>query len=377
MSIDIGKIYKLGFGLMRLPENKDGSTDIDRTSKMVDAYMAQVNGKDGVLPYFDTAYVYGDSEESTGKAIVKRYPRDSYCLAAKLPPWELVSLEDRDRIFNEELARCAVDYFDFYLLHSIEDGSNYEKCEALDCFNWGMRKKTERKIKHFGFSFHGKPELLEKVLQKHPEIEFVQIQLNYADWDNPMVQSGTLYGILRKYNKPIIVMEPVKGGTLANLPGNLDAMLKEHRPNASSASWALRFAASLPGVMTALSGMSDETQMADNLKTFKNFEPLTEQEKKVLDAIIENRKSLPLVECTGCRYCCAGCPQKIRIADIFVLLNDIRMYPDDWRVHNNYSGITGEGTKASDCIACEQCEKICPQHLPVIELLKEAAEKLE
>ena len=238
MSIELNKMPKLGFGLMRLP-TKDGEVDLSRVCTMVDAYMQ------AGLNYFDTAYVYhgGKSETVAREAIVKRYPRDSFYLATKLPAWSIKSAEDRDRIFSEQLERAGVGHFDFYLLHSLEDGYNYDTYERFDCFSWALQKKAEGKITHFGFSFHGSPELLEKVLDLHPEVEFVQIQLNYLDWDNPVVQSGALYEILLRRGIPMIIMEPVKGGTLANLSEDAEAVFRAVRPEASNASWALRYVA--------------------------------------------------------------------------------------------------------------------------------------
>ena len=240
-----------------------------------------------------------------------------------------------------------------------------------------MQKRTEGKIKHFGFSFHGTPELLEKVLDAHPEVEFVQIQLNYLDWNNQLVQSGKLYEILSRRQIPVIVMEPVKGGTLANLEPELLDMFKAARPDASAASWALRFAGSLDGVVTILSGMSTKEQMEDNLNTFENFEPLTEEEKKVIGEVVKKRLDMPLISCTSCRYCCDGCPAKIKIPDVFRALNTVRLYPEDGRPKMFYQGLTADSGKAGDCIACGQCEGVCPQHLPIIELMKEASEKLD
>ena len=361
MSVDLNKMPKLGFGLMRLPE-KDGKVDISRVSDMVDAYM-----KAG-MNYFDTAYVYhgGNSEKAIKEALVKRYPRESFMLATKLPAWCMKNEADRDRIFNEQLERCGL------------DGSNGDIYERLDCFNWGLQKKAEGKIRHFGFSFHGSPAYLIKILDAHPEIEFVQIQLNYADWKNPVVRSGELYEILHSRNIPMIIMEPVKGGTLASLTPELEAMYRAVRPEASIASWALRFVGSLPGVMTILSGMSTEEQMADNIGTFSHFEPLSAEEKELVKKVTAIMLNVPQIGCTSCRYCTPGCPMSISIPDVFRAVNTMSLYGDVFRPKNFYSGIVGQGHgRASDCIGCGQCESVCPQHLPIIDLLKDASAKLD
>ncbi len=371
-AIDLSKMPKLGFGLMRLPE-ADGKIDHEEVCRMADAYIA------AGLNYFDTAYVYhsGLSEVEAREAVVKRYPRDAFMLATKLPGWELKTMEDRDRIFNEQLERAGVEYFDFYLLHSIEEG-NVDTYEKLDCFSWGVSKKKEGKIRHFGFSFHGSPELLERLLNEHPEVEFVQIQLNYLDWNNPVVRSGKLYNILHKRNIPIIVMEPVKGGSLAGLKPELEAKYKAARPDSSIASWALRFVASLPGVMTILSGMTHEDQMMDNISTFTNFEPLSDDERAVVDEVTGIMLDIPLIGCTACRYCCDGCPMNISIPDVFRCVNTMTLYGDQFRPKAFYGGLVNIGKgRASDCIACGQCEGVCPQHLPVISLMKNAAEMLD
>ena len=372
MSVDMNAMPKLGFGLMRLPE-QDGKIDLNEVCHMVDAYMG------AGMNYFDTAYVYhdGQSEVAAKDALVTRYPRESFYLATKLPAWCIKNAEDRDRIFNEQLERAGVTYFDYYLLHSLEDGPNYDTYVKYDCFNWGMQKKAEGKIKHFGFSFHGNPELLEEVLDKHPEVEFVQIQLNYADWNNPVVCSGKLYEILHERNIPMIIMEPVKGGTLANLAPELEAKYKAVRPNASVASWALRFVASLPGVMTILSGMTHEDQMQDNIETFTNFEPLSEEEKAVIDEVTKIMLDIPQIGCTGCKYCCDGCPMKIVIPDVFRTVNTMRLYNEEFRPKAFYRDLVSHSGRASACVGCGQCEGICPQHLPIIKLMKEASELLD
>ena len=373
MSIDTNKMPKLGFGLMRLPKT-DEELDLPQLNKMVDAYMA------AGMNYFDTAYVYhsGDSEKAVKSAITKRYPRKDFMLATKLPAWAMKGPEDRDLIFNEQLERAGVDYFDFYLLHSLEDGSNYDIYEKYDCFTWAMEKKSEGKIKHFGFSYHGSPALLGKVLDKHPETEFVQIQLNYADWENPVVCSGALYDILVERNIPIIVMEPVKGGTLAQLPPELEAKYKAVHPDDSAASWALRFAGSLPGVMTILSGMSTEEQMKDNISTFTDFEPLTSEERQVIDEVRNIMLNVEQIGCTACGYCTDGCPMKIAIPEVFKAMNTMKLYKEEFRPKSFYKSILSLGHgKATDCIQCGQCESVCPQHLPITALLQDASKKLD
>ncbi len=372
MSIDQNTMPKLGFGLMRLPE-KDGVIDHEHVCRMVDRYM-----KSG-MNYFDTAYIYhgGKSETAAREALVKRYPRDSFMIATKLPAWEIKSKEDIERIFNEQLEKTGVDHFDLYLLHSIEDGSNYDTYVKYDCFDWGLKKKAEGKIKHFGFSYHGSPELLEEVLDKHREAEFVQIQLNYLDRTNPVVRSQRLYEILRDRDIPIIVMEPVRGGMLASMAPDIEERFKARQPKRSTASWALRYVGSLPGVMTILSGMSSEEQVEDNINTFTDFEPLADDEFKLIDEVTQEVLSVPQIGCTACRYCCDGCPKKISIPDVFRTVNTLRRYPDDWRSKNFYSQLIKRSSRASDCIGCARCEKVCPQHLNITELMKEAAQILD
>ena len=374
MSIDMNKMPKIGFGLMRLPEN-DGVIDIDKVSKMADSYL------EAGFTYFDTAYVYhgGNSEKAVKEAIVKRHPRDSFTLATKLPAWFIHSLEDRDKLFNEQLDRCGVDFFDFYLLHSIEDGNNYEIYEKYDCFNWGIQKKAEGKIRHFGFSYHGTPELLVQILDKHPEVEFVQIQLNYIDWDNPIVHSGELYKILSERNIPIIVMEPCKGGTLVRIPPEAEALLKACAPEASAASWALRFAAGQPGVIRVLSGMNSLEQVEENCAVFRELRPLSAEENAVIRKVAALLNANTAIPCTACEYCVHGCPMKIAIPQYFALYNSLKRTTGSWssqRVYFNNLVLAGHG-KPGACIKCGRCERACPQHLPIRCYLEEVAGTFE
>ena len=373
MTIDLNRMPKLGFGLMRLPQ-QDGKIDLEQVCRMADAYL------DAGLTYFDTAYVYhgGNSEKIVREVLTKRHPRDSFTVATKLPAWCMKEEADRDRILSEQLERTGLEFFDFYLLHSIEDGDNGETYDRLNCWEWATEKKAQGRIRHFGFSFHGSPEYLEKLLDGHPEAEFVQIQLNYADWENPAVQSGRLYEILRSRGIPIIVMEPVKGGTLAALSPEMEARFKAVRPDASSASWALRFAASLPGVMTVLSGMSNDEQMADNLRTFTRFEPLSAAEKAAVEDVRRIIMSAERIGCTACRYCTDGCPMNIAIPDVFRAVNTMKLYGNESQAKAFYRSLVGQGRgRAADCIGCGQCEGVCPQHLPIIELLKDASARLD
>ena len=372
MSINLEIMPKLGFGLMRLPE-QDGKIDLEQVCQMADAYLS------AGMNYFDTAYVYhsGNSEKIVKEALVKRHPRERFMVATKLPAWCMKDKEDRDRIFAEQLERCGLDYFDFYLLHSVEDG-NGDTYERLDCYNWAKQKKAEGRIRHFGFSFHGSPEYLEKTLDAHPEVEFVQIQLNYADWENPVVRSGQLYEILHRRNIPMIIMEPVKGGTLAKLTPDLEERFRAVRPEKSIASWALRFVGSLPGVMTILSGMSTPEQMSDNLQTFAHFEPLSDAEKATVEDVRKIMMSVEQIGCTACRYCTDGCPMNIAIPDVFRAVNTMKLYNEEFRPKSFYGGLIGQGHgRAGDCVGCGQCESVCPQHLPIIELLKDASARLD
>lgn len=364
-------IKKLGFGLMRLPMNGE-EIDIEHVKKMVDAFMEKG------FTYFDTAYVYigGKSEVALKEAVVDRYPRDSFQCATKLPIWDLKDRADMERIFQESLDRAGLAYYDFYLLHALGKESA-QKAEDLGAWEFLKELKEQGRAKHIGFSFHDSAEVLEDILQKHPEAEFVQLQINYADWDSDNVQSRKCYEIARKHGKSIIIMEPVKGGALATMIPQVQEIFKQADPKASVASWAVRFCASLDGLVTVLSGMSNQEQMDDNLSYMADFQPLSESEQGVVHQVVDVLNSLPTIPCTACKYCVDGCPQKINIPGVISAMNQLTLYGDLNRAQGQYKHAVGEGGKASDCIQCGACQGHCPQHLEIIEHLKEVAGKLE
>ena len=366
MSVYTGKEkLKLGFGLMRLPRLEDGSIDVPQVSEMVDLFM-EAGGT-----YFDTAFAYQGSEEAIRKALVERYPRDSYTLASKLiiQPGSTISVEEAKQETMTSLERSGAGYFDYYLVHAIQRG-NWQKYEEYGIWDYVKELKEKGLIKHYGFSFHADPELLVELLERHPDAEFVQLQINYADWENPGVASRRNWEICKQYGKPVTVMEPVKGGILADPIDTVKEILKAADPDASYASWALRFVASKDNMLAVLSGMSSLEQMKDNLSFMKDFKPLTEEEEKVIakaQEALDNDKSIP---CTACHYCTKGCPMNIPIPEIFTVENRKKGSPE-FRTKREYTIVTTGKGKASDCIQCGQCEAACPQHLPIISLLEQ------
>jgi hypothetical protein len=361
-----------GFGFMRLPRLEDGKTiDIEQTKKMVDVFMSK-----GFV-YFDTAYAYEGSEEALRKSLIERYPRDSFLLATKLSMKTTMTKEEAENLINTSLTRLGTDHVDYYLLHNLS-GDRIDYCEENGLWDYVKELKAQGKIRHYGFSFHDTPEKLDEILSKHPEAEFVQLQINYYDWENPDVQSRRCYEIAKKYNKMLIVMEPVKGGSLANaLPQSVQDLLSKANPEASFASWALRFVASQPGVNIILSGMSTLEQVEDNVSFMSEIKPLTEEEQQIIVEARNTLNSIPLIQCTACEYCLKGCPMSIPTPRIFKVVNNNTLFPDINNAKRSYERVTSEGGKASQCVGCGMCEESCPQHLPIRELLSNAAELFE
>lgn len=362
-------IKKLGFGLMRLPQ-KDGAIDIEQTKKMVDLFM------EAGFTYFDTAWAYEGSEDAARQALVERYPRESFQLATKNAAWiNCKTKEDAQSQFDTSLKQTGAGYFDFYLLHNLGEHRTHF-FDDFDMWDFVKEKKAQGLIKHIGFSFHSTPGELEDILSKHPESEFVQLQINYADWDYPDVQSRACYEVARKYKKPVIIMEPVKGGMLASPPEAVKNILTSAQPNMSMASWAIRFAADLDGVITVLSGMSSVEQMEDNLSYMRDFKKLSPAERSVLEKAMEEIKNTPLIPCTSCNYCAKVCPKNIGISGTFNALNYYTLYNNlPAAAHHEDFHVKGYGkARASECIKCGKCEEVCPQHISIRNELEKAAE---
>ncbi|MDO4568231.1 MAG: aldo/keto reductase [Clostridia bacterium] len=362
-------IKKLGFGLMRLPM-LNGKVDIEQTEQMVDLFME--NG----FTYFDTAYGYigGASETAIKTALVDRYSRDSFQLATKLPAWAAASAEDAKQMLWTSLERTGAGYFDFYLLHNL-GGDRHTAFERYGIWEFLAEQKRNGVIRQLGFSAHASADYLEKLLDQHPDVDFVQLQINYADWENGIVQSRRCYETAVAHGKPVIVMEPVKGGALSSLPAEAESVFKALDENASVASYAIRFAASLDGVLTVLSGMSSLAQMEDNVSYMRDFRPLDEAEREAVRRVQHILTGIERIPCTDCRYCEKGCPKHVAIPGIFKNYNDYLLHGDIALIRGDYEWqVSGSnGNRATECIECGACERVCPQSIPIIEALKKAS----
>ena len=353
-------IKKFGFGLMRLPKFADDSIDIELVKKLVDEFLA------AGFTYFDTAWVYDGSEEAIRQALIERYPREKFQLATKLAAWRAKTQDEAWQQFDDSLTRTGAGYFDFYLLHNMGD----YRTKYFDDFNvwqFAQEKKSAGLIKNLGFSFHATPEELEKILSAHPEVDFVQLQINWADWNAPAIKSRECYEIAQRHGKKVVVMEPVKGGMLAKPPAQIEQILKAAEPESSAASWALRFAANLDGVAVVLSGMNSLEQMRDNVNTLKNFTHLTPVQVAVIDKAREELAKIPLIPCTTCDYCATVCPQKLPISGFFAMLNHLTLFNNKAFASRREGWLARARDKnpASSCIKCGRCEKVCPQHIPI------------
>ena len=366
------EIKKLGFGLMRLPKLDDDTIDVEQTKEMVDLFL------EAGFTYFDTAWAYAGSEDAIRQALVERYPREKFQLATKNAAWiNCKTKEEATAQFETSLKQTGAGYFDFYLLHNLGEART-KFFDDFGLWDWVQEKKAQGLIKHVGFSFHSTPEELEEILNAHPEMEFVQLQINYADWENPAIQSRACYEVARKHGKPVIIMEPVKGGMLATPPAPVTKVLKDAEPDASEASWAVRFAASLEGVITVLSGMSNVAQMKDNLSYMKTFDGLSDKEKETLDKAQEEMKKIPLIPCTTCNYCAKVCPKEIGISGSFTAMNYLTLYGSKPQaLHQENWLVGGHGRKsATECVKCGKCEEVCPQHIKIKNELEKVSEEL-
>ena len=365
-------IKKLGFGLMRLPKQGD-VIDVEQVKAMVDQFMA------AGFTYFDTAWAYPGSEDAIRQALVERYPRESFQLATKNAAWiRCKTREDAIQQFETSLKQTGAGYFDNYLLHNLGEMRTHF-FDDFSMWDFVKEKKAEGKIRHYGFSFHSTPEELDAILTAHPDAEFVQLQINYADWENPAIQSRGVYEVARKHGKPVIIMEPLKGGLLANPPAAVANVLKENNPAISVASWGIRFAANLEGVLVVLSGMSDLQQMEDNISYMKDFAGLSDVQSAIIEKAREELNRIPLIPCTTCNYCAKVCPMEIGISGTFTAKNIYTLYGNKaTALHQEGWLVGGHGRKqAVNCIQCGACESVCPQHIKIRENLAEIAELFE
>lgn len=366
------QIKKLGFGLMRLPK-KDAEFDMEQIKDMVDLFM------ESGFTYFDTAWAYAGSEDAIRQALIERYPRNSFQLATKNAAWiNCKTREDAIKQYETSLAQTGAGYFDYYLLHNLGETRTHF-FDDFDMWSFVAEEKAAGRIKHIGFSFHSTANELEKILIAHPEAEFVQLQINYADWESPSIQSRECYEVARKYKKPIIVMEPVKGGLLATPPQQVSDILKEANPQASLASWAIRFCASLEGVLTVLSGMSTLEQMEDNISYMADFTPLSDTEEVSILMAQDALKDMPLIPCTSCEYCAKVCPESIGISGTFTALNNYVLYQNLESAKNSLNWLVDRHDKkrADKCTKCGKCERACPQHIKIRDELQRALEELK
>lgn len=352
---------KTGFGFLRLPMTPEGKVDYGVLNPMVDRFLT-LGGR-----YFDTGYTYLDglSEEAIRESLVRRHPRDRFLLADKLPGFMIQDYDECQRYFDRQLQRCGVDYFDVYLLHGL-NRENYELAQRQDQFRFLREKKAQGRARRIGFSYHDSPELLDTILNAHPEVDVVVLQINYLDWNSPALQAEKLYTVAADHGKTVVVMEPVKGGHLAVLPEEAGVLLRAERPEDTMASWAIRFATDLDQVAVVLSGMNTLEQLEDNLRCHA---PLTDREKALLERCAGIIRSKTAVGCTGCGYCLSHCPVKMPISRYFTLYNEYARSPEeDWKMQYVYDTL-GAQAKVSDCVQCGRCQAVCPQKLPISEHL--------